>query len=289
MKSRALCFARFARLFAALLSLALLMGGCSGMFFYPAKEMEDISYLRGLSQKEIKVSAPDGVELRGLLVKDRPGPLGTIVYFHGNAENISTHLRSVEWLARLGYQILAVDYRGYGLSGSEPTIEGVNADALAILDYAFACPDIDPERVAVFGQSLGGALAIRAVAVSENRPKVRFLASESAFFGYREIVRDKIAATIIGWPFSYPLSLGVEDDLSPGRFVGAISPVPFLVIHSEHDPVVPYSHAKKLFEGAKEPKGFWTVRGSGHGSGFAVAELRENFVRVLRENLPEKK
>jgi hypothetical protein len=266
-------------------SVIFFASSCSNSFFYPKKELYDTSYLSGLYVSEVSVASADNVTLWGLLVRDRPDPRATIVFFHGNAENVTSHLRSMTWLVREGYQVLAVDYRGYGKSGGEPTIEGVNADAEAILNFAFNCPQIDPGRVAVLGQSLGGALAIRAVAASPHGGKVKLLVSESAFFGYREIVSDKIASTVILWPLSRPLAMTVEDQYSPGLWIGQLPGVHVLLIHSQSDNVVPYEHGEKLFSAAKEPKGFWTVRNPGHVNGFSLPDLRENLLKVLAERL----
>jgi pimeloyl-ACP methyl ester carboxylesterase len=257
--------------------------GCSRLFFQPQREHVLNPGLQGVDGKDVWIRSPDGFRLHGWLLHPNRDPLGTIVYFHGNAENISTHVSSVLWLVHAGYQILAVDYRGYGRSEGKPDMPGVHLDALATLDAAFDRADIDPDKVAVLGQSLGGAIAIYAVATSRHKSRVRLLIADSAPAGYRRIAREKLAALILTWPLQYPLSLTVDDTYSAERWIGQVAPVPVLILHGGLDNVVPESHAKILHDLAHEPKGIWIVRDAGHIQAFSNAELREHLLSLLSD------
>ena len=77
---------------------------------------------------------PDGLKLHGWHLKAKDKSRGTILQLHGNAENISTHVNSVLWLALEGYDVFNFDYRGYGKSEGSPTLDGVHIDARAALE-----------------------------------------------------------------------------------------------------------------------------------------------------------
>jgi fermentation-respiration switch protein FrsA (DUF1100 family) len=139
----------------------------------------------------------------------------------------------------------------------------------------------------VFGQSLGGAIAIYNVARSPYRQHIRALVVESAFASYRQIAREKLADFWLTWPLQYPLSWTVSDEYSPSKAVAGVSPIPLLIIHGDHDPIVPVGHGKRLFELAQEPKQLWIVSGGGHIQAFQRQSYRDRFVNYLTAVLPE--
>jgi uncharacterized protein len=104
---------------------------------------------------------------------------GTVLHLHGNAANVSNHLPLVAWLPARGYQVLMLDYRGFGRSEGRPTLDGIVTDALAALDYLRTRPDVDSSRLIVFGQSIGGATALRMLA--RDAQGVRLGVIEAAF------------------------------------------------------------------------------------------------------------
>jgi len=272
---------------AAALLLPLAVGGCASMFFYPSKERYENPDLEKAAPEDVWCDSTGGVRLHGLRLRPAASPpRGTIVYFHGNAENVRTHISGVLWLVEAGYQIVAFDYRGYGDSGGTPDIAGVNEDGLAILDAAFRLSGVDRERVAVLGQSLGGAVAVYAVARSPWKPKIRAVVVDSAFAGYRRIVRDKLKEPIVTWPLAYPASWTVDDGCSPERWVGTLAPVPVVVIHGTKDAIVPRSHGEILFRLANDPKGFWMVENGGHTTALLLPAVRRQLLDFLESVLP---
>jgi len=103
-----------------------------------------------------------------------------VLFLHGNAENISTHFANVAWLPAAGFNVLALDYRGYGGSAGTPSLAGAQLDIDAAMRELLARRDVDPARIVVLGQSLGGALAIHYLAHSRYREHVCALVSDSA-------------------------------------------------------------------------------------------------------------
>ncbi len=112
-------------------------------------------------------------------------------------------------------------------------MEGVQDDVDSALRTLLARPDVNPDRIVVFGQSLGGAIAIYNIAHSPYRRHIRGLAVESAFASYRGIAREKLAAFWLTWPLQYPLSWLVSDRYSPAGAVADISPIPLLIIQGD--------------------------------------------------------
>jgi pimeloyl-ACP methyl ester carboxylesterase len=277
----------FPRALAAGLALALASGGCAPFFFHPSTERYDIPALAKADPEDVWCDSTGGVRLHGLRVRPAASPpRGTVVLFHGNAENVRTHAAALLWLVQDGYQLVAFDYRGYGQSTGEPSIPGVNEDGLAVLDAVFRMEGVDPDAVAVLGQSLGGAIAVYAVARSPHKPQVKALVIDSAFAGYRRIVREKLQSVIVTWPFAVPASWTVEDRYSPEAWIGSISPVPVVVIHGTGDAVVPFADGEELYRLAREPKGFWAVEGAGHIGALSRPEVRKQLVDFLESVLP---
>jgi uncharacterized protein len=207
-----------------------------------------------------------------------------VLYLHGNAENISTHFANVAWMPAAGFNVLAFDYRGYGGSQGEPTLEGVQLDIDAAMRTLLARPDVDPKRVIIFGQSLGGALAIHYAAHSAYRDSVRAMVIDSAFSDYRRIVRDKAASFFLTWPFQWLLPQTVDNDFSPAASVQAVSPIPLLFIHGERDSVVPVEHSKRLYARAAEPKEIWVLPDAGHIQAVRNKEVRKRLAEFLHRH-----
>jgi hypothetical protein len=271
---------------AAALLLSLAMGGCSPFFFHPARELAAPPELAEGSLEEVFFPSTDGVRLHGWILRPPGPPRGSVLFFHGNAENMGSHVGAVLWLVKEGYLVFAFDYRGYGLSGGTPDIPGVNRDGVAALDLAFHVGGGKGGGVVVLGQSLGGAIAAYAVANSPRKGEVRALIVDSAFAGYRRIVRDKLIAGIVTLPLAWPGSWTVEDGYSPERWVGSVPPVPVVVIHGTKDPVVPFSHGERLYRLAGQPKGFWKVEGGGHATALLLPDVRTRLLGFLDSVLP---
>lgn len=268
----------------AVMLFSLLCQGCVGkMFYYPDGTVYDTPARHGLRYEEVSFRSKDGTMLSGWYIPAVDTPRGTVIHFHGNAQNMTAHFAFVSWLPTEGFNLFVFDYRGYGRSEGKPDREGLFEDSVAALEYVASRKDVDRSRLLVFGQSLGGANAI--AAVGETRfPGIRAVAVESAFSSYRGIVREKLGQMPVLSLFKGPLShLLVDDDHSPEKVVANIAPVPLLLIHGTADPVVPYSHGERLFALAREPKQLWTMEGSGHTAAFAepTSPYREKLVRFF--------
>lgn len=268
----------------ALIFCLLIITGCSSLFFYPQKELIDNSLLQQVSYEDVYFTTPDGLKLHGWLIRGGNGNSnGIILQLHGNAENISTHVNNVIWLAFKGYDIFVFDYRGYGRSEGQPTIDGVHIDAKGALETIINLPDISKKRIFVFGQSLGGAIAVYTVATSPYKDRINAVIIDSAFSSYRGIAREKLAQFILTWPFQYPLSLLFNDYYSPVKWIKQVYPIPILIIHGSKDIIVPVKHGKILYEEALTPKGIWVTEIEGHIRSLTEKDLQEKLAKYLQE------
>ena len=228
--------------------------------------------------QDVTFKSADGVTLHGWYFRAQHEK-GTILVCHGNVENISTHAKLDLWLVDAGYNIFIFDYRGYGRSEGTPDVQGVHRDAEAALEtLLFTLPRERDDNVIVFGKSLGGAISVYTVANSLYKNRIKALVLDSAFSSYRTIAREKIARSIIRWPFQYPLSYLVNDDYSPVKYISKVSPVPVVIIHGDHDEVVSGHHSRILYDAALPPKELWELRIPGHVLAQADAGTRQRLL-----------
>jgi fermentation-respiration switch protein FrsA (DUF1100 family) len=271
-----------------LAGLALALGGCTGLIFQPMQELVLTPDQIGLDYREVDFRAADGVRLHGWFLPARAPRRGSILFLHGNAQNISTHIASVGWLPAVGFDVLLFDYRGYGRSEGSPSLAGLHLDVEAALETLLAWPGIDPDRVVVLGQSLGAAVAITALASSSRRRQVQALIVEGAFTSYRELAREKLAGFWLTWPVQVPLGLTIDDGYRPIDAIAELAPMPLLIVHGEEDQVVPPDHAIALYEAARPPKTLWLVPAAGHIGAFTTPANRAELVDYLTRTLAER-
>ena len=244
--------------FALLITSLTLMGCLDRVFYYPDRVPYDTPTRMGLNFRNVSFASSDGTRLSGWFIPAKgqmnsKNAKGTVVHFHGNAQNMSSHWQFVSWLPRLGFNVFVFDYRGYGESQGRPEPKGVFEDSNSALNYVRSLEDIDPERLIVFGQSLGGANAI-AVIGSGNRAGVKAVAIEATFYSYSSIANDKFSGA----------GLLVDNTYSAEKYIARLAPIPLLLMHGTSDRVIPYAHSVKLFAKAREPKMFITVEGGAH-------------------------
>ncbi|MFQ5509208.1 MAG: alpha/beta hydrolase [Leptospirillia bacterium] len=262
-----------------------LLTGCSQLLFYPEHNLRWTPERVGLEFEEVGFSSTDGTPLHGWMLFPQGTERGTVLFLHGNAQNISTHLASVYWLPAHGFRVFLFDYRGFGKSGGSPSLAGAHQDAAAALALLRARPEVDPSRLIVFGQSIGAAISVHLVA-TDPVGGIRALVLESPLYGYRDITREKLGDIWLTWPLQWPLSFLMPDRYSPYRFIKDVSPIPLLIIHGEADVTIPPTHSERLFAVAGEPKTYWSVPGVKHIGALAPGTgMQERLVTFLDDIL----
>ncbi|HNT57581.1 MAG TPA: alpha/beta hydrolase [Syntrophales bacterium] len=237
--------------------------------FFPTAAMEGSPADRGLSFEDIHFTAADGTPLSGWFVPGgREGPpQGTVLFCHGNAGNISHRVESILLFHEMDLDVFIFDYRGYGGSAGKPSEEGTTRDAEGAWRYLTERRSIPPERIVLFGRSLGGSVA--ACLAAKTAPAG--LIVESAFTS----IPDLAAHLYPYLPMRPILKLRF-----PTRNCLQRVSCPVLVIHSRDDEIIPFRHGKALYEAAAGPKRFLEI-GGGHNDGFFLSE------NVYREGLKE--
>jgi dipeptidyl aminopeptidase/acylaminoacyl peptidase len=223
----------------------------------------------------------DGVDLKGWLVKPprREPRMPAVIICHGVGANKSDFTDLAVSLSRRGYLVLTFDFRAHGESGGRRTSLGYHEqkDAKAALDYLLSRSDVAPDRIGIFGFSLGGAVAILAAAETKRFAAV---AADSAFTSLRDQAREAITGFyhLPAFPFLHFAVFGYElyfqtkvDRISPISAVDKIAPAPLLIIAGEGDRLIPADNGRKLYQAAREPKELWIISGAEHGGTIAAA------------------
>lgn len=268
----------FKRPIGSLLGLSLWLYSCTGVFFQPTRDLYPVDYLKGFKKKDILIESADGTRLHGWIVEPQKTPKGTVVFYHGNAENLRTHTEGVLFLVRANYRLIVFDYRGYGLSEGTPDIDGVYQDAEAALRMAIRYSE--DKGVVLLGQSLGGAIAVYIAATSPLKGHIKAVIVDSAFCGYRAIAREKLDLFFLTAPFSGILKYLVVDRYSPLRYASRLD-MPVLFVHGLQDRVVPPYHSYCLYEKVKGQKAIWFVYGAGHIQSFRSRPLQERLLQWM--------
>ncbi len=227
------------------------------LFYYPDRVKYDSPERARLTFENVYFKSADGTLLSGWFIPAAgvASPIeakGTVIHMHGNAQNMTAHFGFVEWVPSRGYNLFVFDYRGYGQSRGAPEPKGVFEDAVAALDCLRTRSDIDTTRLFLFGQSLGGMIAIAAAGASPQG--VRAVLAEAPFHSYSALADDQMPAQ----------ELVLDDTYCATTYVAKLSPIPLLLIHGTNDRVVPYTHSVMLLAEAKEPKQLVTITGGAH-------------------------
>jgi len=210
----------------------------------------------GLDYEDLSIETADGVSLHGWFI---PGPSQRVLlFFHGNAGNISHRLESIRQFHQLGLSVLIVDYRGYGQSGGRTTEAGLYRDAEAAWDYLIKTRGLRPEQIVVFGRSLGASVAAHLAA----RQRPLGLIVESSFTSVPDIAQE-----LYPWLPARWLSRLRHATADYIRNVHC----PVLVVHSRDDEIIPFHHGQAVFAAAPEPRTLLELNGS-HNEGFVLAE-----------------
>lgn len=258
--------------------LTSLLAGCGAMLFYPARQMVRTPADLGLEYRDVELRAADGTSLHGWWLAARGAVRGTVFFLHGNAENISTHIGSVAWLPGAGYQVLLLDYRGYGRSSGKPGLPAVFQDIEAGFAWLALQPEARGRPLFLLGQSLGASLGGYVVATrAAARAQLHGVVLDAGIARYDRIAREVAARSWVTWPLQWPIAWSMPEGYDLLPVVGQISPVPVMVIHGARDEIVPYSHSQALFAAAREPKSFLSYDGP-HIGAFADAENRRHLL-----------
>ncbi|MDW7773240.1 MAG: alpha/beta hydrolase [Desulfobulbaceae bacterium] len=229
------------------------------LLFYPnlpGRELRASPADIGLDYESVAITTGDNIRLHGWFIRAREEK-GTLLFFHGNAGNISHRLDSIRIFTSLGLSVLIIDYRGYGQSQGKISEKGTYLDAEAAWRYLTEEKKIVPQEIILFGRSLGGAIA--AVLAAKHPPGGLIL--ESVFTSVPEMAARYYPV--------FPVRLLARFRYDTRTALASVF-CPVLIIHSPDDEIIPFENGRILFETAREPKFFLEIRGS-HNEGFVAS------------------
>ena len=236
------------------------------LIFLPTTLPQDYHYSFSTPFEEISLSAPDGAKLNALWFK-RQESRGLILYFHGNAGNLSRWGEIVQPLVWKGYEVLVMDYRTYGKSTGKLSEQALYADAQ--LFYDLGKEHYPENEIILYGRSLGTGIATRLAA--ENAPDLLLL--ETPFYSLLDIGARRFPWLPVSWFIKYPFKSyeSVKDVQCPVR-----------IFHGTEDRVVPFDSGRKLFHSIPgRNKEFFTIEGGGHNNLAAFPSFQEAVNAVL--------
>ncbi|AQU83531.1 MAG: alpha/beta hydrolase [Halomonas sp.] len=230
---------------------------------------------RGLAWEAVTLTTEDDVALDAWWIP-APEPRASLLFFHGNAGNISHRLESIAQFHRLGLSVLIIDYRGYGRSEGRPSEAGTALDARAAWHWLRDEAKQEADEIVLFGRSLGAAVAAELVAsLEEQQTAPAAVILESPFRSVPELAQQLYPFLPARWlaRINYPVE----------TYVARIS-VPLLVIHSRDDEIIPFAEGEAVYRAAQEPKQLLEIHG-GHNTGFRDSEpaYSEGIDAFLRE------
>jgi uncharacterized protein len=196
-----------------------------------------------------------------------------LLYLCGVGQNMGDHnyLTRLQALRQLGFSVLIFDYRGYGQSdGGFPHETQMYQDAQAAWDYLTQVRQIRPADIVLYGESLGGAIAID---LASQQPQAGALIVQSSFSSMHDIVQRW------DWSRYFPIDLLLTERFDSIRKIKTIQ-MPVLLIHGMQDPVVPYTMSQTLYAAAPSPKSLWLVPEGGH---VRIYDPTQSYLKAIAE------
>ncbi|KAJ5199787.1 hypothetical protein N7491_009416 [Penicillium cf. griseofulvum] len=237
--------------------------------------------------EDLQIPTPDGESLHALFLRQRPSRYSrnvTVLMFHGNAGNIGHRLPIAKALQdTLQCNVFLLEYRGYGMSTGTPDEAGLKIDAQTGLDYLRHRPETSDTEIVVYGQSLGGAVAINLVATNEEQGDIGGLILENTFLSIRKLIPNVFPPARYLARFCH--QYWTSEDVLP-----KITKTPVLFLSGLKDDLIPPSNMTQLFAVCKSECKIWrTLPNGGHNDSVAEPGYFEHILSFITEEvLPNK-
>jgi fermentation-respiration switch protein FrsA (DUF1100 family) len=242
------------------------------LVYHPGeRQMQPPEAALGIAPRVVRFASGDGIALVGWIIYAKGADSATgawVLDCHGNAGNISSYGRPrwAAWMREQGINVFQFDYRGFGESAGTPSEMGLYADAEAAYNYLIDSVGVAPERIVIYGHSLGSGVATHLA----SRVKAAGMIVEGAFTAAADRGQE-----LYPW---LPVRLLSSNDFDSIGRIRSIA-MPKLFIHATNDEIIPYAHGQRLFEAAEAPKSFLTVTG---GHEHAFEQDRERYYAAVK-------
>ncbi len=236
------------------------------LIFLPTKLATEYQYSFSEPFEEIFLTAKDGAKLNAIHFK-RENPKGVILYFHGNAGDLSRWGTIVTFFVEKDYDVIVMDYRTYGKSKGILSEKALHEDAQMFYNYALKY--YRENRITVYGRSLGTGIATKLA--SQNLPNKLIL--ETPYYSLLDVAKERFPFLPLKWLLKYKLNS--SESIKNVR-------CPITVFHGTEDSVIPYKSGKRLFDSIPiREKKMYTIEGGEHNSLVAYDVYLEGINAVL--------
>jgi fermentation-respiration switch protein FrsA (DUF1100 family) len=246
--------------------VVILASSCSSFLYYPSKKV--FVDPKKMKMKPMDVYLQVGQEkVHGWYFKVKK-PTALVVFFHGNAQNISSHFLALAWLPKLNVDYFIFDYPGYGKSSGIPTPSNTVESGIAAINWGLKKAQERGVPLTVYAQSLGGAVAMRSLAEMQKIDCMRDLVVDSTFLSYKKTGSDIFSKAILTWPFQWLPYLVLSDKYAPKGHLHKLEKYNLTVIHGKKDQIIRYHLGEDVFKSFKGKKQLWAIPNGRHTDSF---------------------
>ena len=265
----------------------VLISGCTSLttlYFFPQSMWVATPAESGLDYQDLYLRAADHAELHAWWIPaqgEAPASDTVVLYLHGNAENISSHARTVYWLAHKGVGVLALDYRGFGASTGQALFPDVLQDVDAALRWLRTWQA--DKKIVILAQSIGTAVAVDYLAKAGGGQGIKALVLDAPIARFGSVARHAFSQSVVGWVL-WPFTVLLPSRDDPIEHIDMLH-LPVLILHSQSDKVVPYEQGQRLYQKWRqlhsEQTLCWQEAKGGHVMSFAFPELRQTTLAFI--------
>ncbi|MFZ4404922.1 MAG: alpha/beta hydrolase [Pseudobdellovibrionaceae bacterium] len=249
-------------------------------FYYPSQGIyfDPVKYF-AQQPEDIYITTEQNIILHGWYFKTNiKAPKGSILFFHGNAENLSSHYAMLIWIVNQGYNLFIFDYPGYGESTGKPSAKSTVESSRFVLQWF---QKNTPAPYIFYAHSIGGLIGMKALELyGQDIPWSRIIIA-SSLDSYQKITQDKMAGFWLTWPLQPLAYVLMSDHYAPN--IKKLPRAPILFMHGKKDDIIPYYFSEKMFVKANEPKQIWLLDEANHGDLFITE--KEKYKKRLVEYL----
>ena len=216
-------------------------------FYQPGKTFTPIE---GLNSTDFKIPV-EGDTITGIFMKPKSAAIATVLFFHGSGGNVSKYIFMTKPLVEAGYQVLMVDFRGYGKSTGTPNHINIADDGQKFLEYALALKEVKNKPVILYGASMGSQVASHLA--KNNQDKITALVLDGCISSFNDVA-IQFAPQYESYLKTIPFPYSAKEDIKTVT-------LPKLFIHSQGDKMIPIAEGKMVYDNAPDPKTFIEYEG----------------------------